>query len=823
MEYNLYYCKNGDIMKKIGLYIVSVIVILFLGILFFTHSLKKRGLPDYNQNLQMKNLDGKVQVYRDQYGVPSIYATSQKDLYRATGYVMAQDRIWQMDLLRRVTMGRLSEIFGEKLIDVDELFRMLQITEKSKQILEKLSVEEREAIFAFSDGINQYLEKNKDDLPVEYLILGYKPEKWKPIHSINLIGYMAWDLSMALSTEVPAQRIIDKLGYEMYSYLKPEPNRTKSHIYQYTDTYTPRSKKSASLNPEIFNKLRKAVNFTEEYGLNIFKGSNNWVVSGKRSTTGEPILANDMHLGLSSPGIWYQIHQNAPGLHVTGLALPGAPVVVAGHNENIAWGMTNVMIDDSDFYEEKIKNDKDGLPIEYEYQGKWYPVEKKILNIKVKGKKDPVYRTLYFTKHGPIISQIKKIKNKAVSMHWIGNYISNEMRGVYLLNRAKNWKDFTNAVSNFKSVSQNIVYADTEGNIGLYSSAGIPMRKRKEKTFFNDGWIDKYDWQGFVPFEKQPHEKNPKSGILASANNKTVSNDYPYYISLWFYPPYRYDRIVEILMEKEKNSIEDMKNLQLDQISVMARKFIPDILLAMERHQKSSTYRNKEICDLYTKMKNWNYSMDKNSDEAYIFEEFYNKFMRNTLKDEMGEEIYKDYIGNRSSTLYALEQLWMDPVNPWFDDIHTKNIQENKFDIIIKTLLDIVETEALGNASKRWGDAHFFALKHPLGSNALLDFFFDFNRGPFRVGGSFHTVSPYSYKLDKDYNTDSGASHRHVFDLSNWDNSWVVIPTGQSGIVGSVHYLDQTNDYIAGIYHRAWFSREKVEEHAQYKMEFKGN
>lgn len=807
-------------MKKFGLYAISFLVILVLGVLLFTQHLKKRGVPDYNENIRIKNLDGKVQVYRDQYGVPSIYASTQKDLYRATGYLMAQDRIWQMDLLRRVTMGRLSEIFGQKLVDVDELFRMLQISEKSAKILKTLSDEELEALHAFSDGINQYLEQNKDNLPVEFLILGYKPEKWKPLHSVNLVGYMAWDLSIAWDTEIIGQLLIEKFGYEMYSELMPDPERTKSHIYNYTDTYIPPSDKTSSLDPEIFHKIRKAVDFTEENGLDVFRGSNNWVVSGKRSNTGKPILANDMHLGLSSPGIWYQIHQNAPGLHVTGLALPGSPLVVAGHNEDIAWGMTNVMIDDADFYEEKIEKDKDGNPVKYEYNGKWHPIKKKELKIHVKGKKQPVIRTLYFTYHGPIISSIKKIKDRAISMHWIGNYVSKEIRGVYLLNRAQNWDDFKTAVSNFKSVSQNIVYADTKGNIGLYSSAGIPLRNRKDKSYFFDGWNDKYDWRGFVPFEKQPHEKNPQSGVLASANNKTVSNDYPFYISRWFYPPYRYDRIVHEIMKKEKVSVKDFEVLQMDQISLMAKKFIPDILLAMERYQKSNRVKNEAVCDLYSRLKKWNYSMDKNSSEAYIFEEFYNKFIRNTLKDELGDDLYPLFIKKRSSTLYTIEKLWLDPVNPWFDNIHTENYKENKFDIIMKTLLQIIDNEKTGKAATRWGDIHFFTLKHPLGSNALLDFFFDFNRGPFRIGGSFHTVSPYSYKLDKDYATGSGASHRHVFDLSDWDNARVVIPTGQSGIVGSAHYLDQTDDYIAGIFHPAWFSKEKVKKHARYQMQF---
>ncbi len=807
-------------MKKLIYISGAVVVVLFLVVVLFTQNLKTKGLPDYNRNLSLKGLSGNVKVFRDKYGVPSIYAGNQKDLYRATGYVMAQDRIWQMDLLRRVTMGRLSEILGEKLVDIDETFRMLQIPQKSKSIMETLRPEEKEILEAFTAGINQYLEDNKENLPVEFTVLGYRPEKWEAIHSINLIGYMAWDLSSAWGNEVVGQEIINKMGYEMYSHLMPAPGKTKSNIYQYTDKYVP-PVKSAMLDAQDAEKLRKTMDYTEENGLDVFKASNNWVVSGKKSKTGKPILANDMHLGLSSPGIWYQIHQNAPGVHVTGVALPGAPFVIAGHNEKIAWGMTNIMIDDADFYEEKVKKDAQGNPVEYEYMGKWHPVKTQELQIRIKGKDQPEIRKLPFTHHGPIISSIKKIKDRAVSMRWLGNSPSNELRGVYLLNVAGNKKEFLNAVENFKSVSQNIVYADVEGNIGMYSSSSIPIRNRKEGTYFYEGWNDSSDWKGFVPFEKQPHEFNPKSGVLASANNKTVDNKYPHYISNWFYPPYRFDRIVDVLMEKETISVEDMQNLQLDQMSKMARLYMPDILLAMEEYWKKPDSPNvADVKALYNRMQKWDYSMDYRLSEPRVFEEFYNALIRSVLLDEMGEEIYKKFVNNRAPTLYTMEQLWLDDINPWYDDVNTKNIKENKFDIIRRILVQIAVAESEGRDSKRWGDVHGLAMKHPLGSVKILDFFLGLNKGPYPVGGSFHTVSPYSYKLDKDFNAVDGASHRHVFDVSNWDNSKVVIPTGQSGIPGSQHYLDQLQDYIKGSFHPAWFSREKVEKNARYSMEF---
>ena len=361
---------------------------------------------------------------------------------------MAQDRLWQMDLLRRVTMGRLSEIFGDDMISVDVLFRALRITEKSMIILDSTSNGIKECLEAYADGINQFIEQNTDKLPVEFKILGYKPDKWEAFHSINLIGYMAWSLKAGWEN-LCLEDMRNKLGDEKLMELLPNITTQKSLVF-------PPGEESHYA--DIFGDIIK-----RKIAPEVFYASNNWAVSGTKSQSGKPLFANDMHLDYNIPGTWFQIHQVVEGeLNVTGLALPGQPLIIAGHNENIAWGMTNTYVDNLDFYEEKINPENKN---QYELNGEWKDllIKKEI----IKGKKGKeTEKVLRFTHRGPVISDFRGNLDKVISMKWIGNMYSNELRAVYKLNRAENWNDFKEAVKGFVSISQNINYADKAGNIG---------------------------------------------------------------------------------------------------------------------------------------------------------------------------------------------------------------------------------------------------------------------------------------------------------------------------------------------------------------------
>ena len=789
--------------KKILFISLLILFLITVAGFIFINSLKSSGLPDYNKEVRLKNLKEKVTIYRDTYGIPHIIAENEDDLYKVTGYISAQDRMWQMDLLRRVTQGRLSEIFGKDMIETDMILRSLRMPEKSRNVLKIISPEMLNALKYYAEGVNQYIEENK--LPFEFKILGYKPEKWTPEHSLNLIGYMAWNLESGWSTESVLYKIKNIVGERRYKELLPDMSLQETYVY-------PDFENNLQLNDStLSNSLQKI----EQFAPPVFKASNNWVVAGKKSTTGKPIFSNDMHLGLNSPGIWSQIHQYVEGkLNVTGVILPGQPFIIAGHNDRIAWGMTNVMLDGADFYIETINPDNKN---QYKYDGKWKDMEVRKELIKIKDEEAPAEREIRFTHRGPIISGFKNIPDKVVSMHWIGNMESNELRSVFLLNRAKNWDEFRDACSSFKSVSQNIAYADIDGNIGLQCCAGIPKRKAPGYRLF-PGDTNLYDWNEFVPFDSLPFTYNPDCGYVFSANNRTVGDDFPYYISEWFDLPNRADRIKQMLTEKEKLSVEDFKKMQNDQHSVLVDNMKPQIIKITEEATDLSAEQKKALQIL----KDWDNTYSEDATAPLIFEVFYLSLSKNIIEDELGEELYEEFQKQDLLTNYLINNIIKKGNSVWCDDVNTKKTETYK-DMIQKTFkeftVDFKEKYSKNITETRWGEIHKLNLQHPLGKVKILDIAFNLNRLP-SVGGSYHTVSPFSYDFDNPFYSNHGASQRHIYNTADFDKSLSIIPTGVSGIPASEHYLDQTEMYIKGKYHPDYIGLNKIKEEAVYKAVF---
>lgn len=774
--------------KKIMKISAVLIVISAISFYFFVQSIAKSGLPDYNKALQLSGLKEEVKIYRDEFGIPHIIAKNESDLYLVTGYITAQDRMWQMDLLRRVTQGKLAEIFGEKMIGADQLFRSLRITQKSENIFMDSDPEISSALEAFSDGVNQYIAN--DNLPFEFKVLGYKPELWKPEHSINLIGYMAWNLSTAWGNEISTYKIKQSVSKEVFDEIMVNLNYQKDVVF-------PKFTNDISFTNNLLNEFDKVKEIIPE----IFNASNNWVVAGKKSTTGKPILANDMHLGFNIPGIWSQIHQKVEGkLNVTGVILPGQPFVIAGHNEKIAWGMTNVGVDTMDFYIETINKDT----TQYKLDGKWkdFVIKKEFIQTK-EGK--TIEKINRFTHRGPVVSGFKKT-NKLISMHWTGNEPSNDIRTLYLLNRAKNWTDFKEACSSFKAVSQNIAYADSNGNIGLQCSAGIPIRSSKGDFIF-PGDTSQYDWNGFYPFEKLPSTYNPDCGYVFSANNRTTTSD-SLYISSWFALPNRSNRIEQMLKEKDKLSISDFKAMHTDTHSVMVDDMKPIILKALANQTLSAIQS-----EAFERLTTWNNELTKDSPEALIFETFYKTLEKNIVKDELGGELYKEL----KLTRYMIDRIFKKGESILCDDTNTKNHIENLDDMIIKSFKETISLLADEHGSSvanwRWGDKHKLVLEHPLGKNKMLNYIFKLNR-TYDAPGSFHTVNVFAYK--NNYIAHHGASQRHIYSAGNWDNSQTIIPTGISAIPTSKHYCDQTQMYMNGNYHNDYFNIAKIKEQTVY-------
>lgn len=786
-----------------------VLFVLIVGVLVFIGRFKSRSLPDYNKDIKLSGLIAEVTVIRDSLAIPHIYAENEHDLYLAAGYAMAQDRLWQMDLLRRVTQGRLAEIFGKDLVDADLLFRALRFSEKSRRVFKTTDEGMRVCIESFANGVNQFIQQAGNKLPPEFGLLGYRPEPWLPEHSLNLIGYMAWDLSTGWPCEVLLHKMQQRLSPELAAYMIPDMDSVHT-----TPIFSGYKLDDPAL--KDLTRLAETVSVTDEMGLDVFRGSNNWAVSGTRSATGMPLLANDMHLGLNIPGIWYQMHQVIPGqLNVTGVVLPGQPMVIAGHNDSIAWGFTNVMTDDADFYQETINPENPG---QYLLNGSWRELTQVQEKILIKGG-DSVMKVNRFTHRGPVISEMKDVRDKVLSMRWLGNEDSNEVLAVYRLNRAANWTDFRNALRSFVSVNQNAVYADVKGNIGLQSTIGIPIREG-DRILVYPGDTDRYDWKGLVPFDELPVSFNPECGYVSSANCKTAPADYPYYISDWYVLPYRMDRIREMLTEKEKLSADDFRRMQGDQKSKMAEKFNRYFLSRMNDGEGLSE-TEKEVYEL---MRKWDYTLQKERPEGLIFEKWYYLTGINVVKDQLDSVMLEEFTGEKTFFQNFLENMLVTPNAVWADDITTRGVTESFGDVIglsfKQTLKDLASEFGSNPQEWKWGSAHTITLAHPMSSVKILDRVFRLNRGPYPVGGSFHTVGPYSHPLNKFSGVNHGASERHIFDTGNWDRSLTIIPTGTSGIPASRHYCDQTEAYVSNLYHPDYVTREKVEGAGRYRMQF---
>ena len=768
-------------LKKILVAVAVLLVIIVIAAGLFVRSIARRGLPDYGTDIALDGIKGTVTVYRDAHAVPHIYAENEDDLYRAAGWVMAQDRLWQMDLLRRATSGRLSEIFGKDLVEADLLLRALKFPEKSRRTLEKTDGKIIRALESFSDGVNQYIKSRGGNLPPEFTILGYRPEEWKPEHSLNLIGYMAWDLCEPWPIEMALHKVKLKVGDALFRDLIPD-------MKKYTSVAFPGYAHSGAVSG---NGLFAGQSRLMKLGIQPVHGSNNWAVSGARSATGKPILANDMHLNLFAPGIWYQVHLVAKGsLDVTGAAVPGAPFVVAGHNAEIAWGMTNLMVDDMDLYLEKT-NPKN--PDQYFFNGKWKNMEVRTEKIKISGGA-VVEKKIRFTHRGAVVSEFKGVMDQVISMRWTGYMASNEITGIYKLNRARNWDEFRKAISSFSSVSLNINYADKKGNIGMQCAGGVPVRPKGDGTEVYPGWTGDYDWQGLVPFEKLPTVYNPKSGIVASSNNNAAGPGFPHVISHWFDPPYRQDRIMEMLNAKPKHSIDDFKAMQNDVLSHSVR-FVKPIVTAALAKAGGLTELEKQSFEL---LKSWDDKSLRDSAASLVFETFFLEFAKQIFADEMGDKLYTEFAGSRTATDIAVRNVLLKGASPWFDDVRTTDKKEVMDDIILRAFTTAVAKISDKHGSTpsnwKWGDVHRLVLNHPMGSVAVLDFLFNLNRGPWRADGSFHTVNAAASDFNTPYDIELGVSQRHIYNLADWDESYTVIPTGTSGVPASALLLRPGED-----------------------------
>ncbi|HOR08569.1 MAG TPA: penicillin acylase family protein [Bacteroidales bacterium] len=789
---------------KITLVTIAVLlaVVLLAGVIAVP-ALRKSGLPELNGEKSLSALTAEVKVIRDERGVSHIYASNEHDLYFMTGYITAQERLWQMDMVRHATQGRLSELFKRDMFETDIFLRALGMQEKSRMVLEKEDPEILATLQAYADGVNAWITGCGKKLPPEFRVLGYEPEPWTMVDITNIIGFIGWDLASSnLSNEISNYKLGMKLGAEKAAELIADWNLVDEVVFP-----------DFRLDDKLTDKALKAVSSMEkleELGIVTLSGSNNWAVSGSRSETGKPILSNDMHLGFNVPGFWLQVHQVIPGkLNVTGVLFPGEPFIIAGHNDRIAWGMTNLGVDDIDLFVETV----DSTGNNYLYNGEWLPFRDVEHTLKMTDDSSQT-RVLRYTHHGPVISGMQNIDDVVLSMCWSGYDYSDEIKAVYLLNRAGNWDEFRTALSHFKSISQNFAYADVDGNIGLNTGGGVPVRKGTG-LLPRRGDTDEYEWKGYVPFELLPSSFNPEEGFISSANQRTVDSSYPFFISGEFSMPYRIMRIREMAGEKQVLGIEDFKRMITDNHSAYAKMLTPVILKGAEALSDPGETERKAIEELRV----WNYAMDASLVAPTLFEFIRMEMAYQLLGDEL-DELYGAALGRQHD--FYLYRLMKEGPDGWVDNVNTPE-EESLETIIARSISAALDTltARYGEYGEQWqwGRIHTITLEHPMGGVKILDRVLKLNSDTYGVGGSYHTVEPYAFR--DNFKAHHGASERHIFNTADWDKSLTVIPTGTSGIPGSPFYLSQTETYINNGFYSEPFSDAAVEAAKKYEMIFR--
>lgn len=785
--------------------IFTCIALAIIGYVSLKHLITK-SFPQYEGELTLSGLHHSVKILRDEFAVPHIFAEDEHDLFFAQGYVHAQERLWQMDIARRAGEGRLSEVLGTSTLKFDRMLRTVGFRHIAEQLEQTISPQSKAILEAYSDGVNAFIHSHKGKFPIEFDMLNYTPEDWQPIHSLMIARLMAWELNISWHTDIVLGELVAKLGIEKASQIFPTYPENAPVIVE------------RKISEKDLNILRyfSSLDFDRRKmfgtsGMHI--GSNAWAVSPQKSESGFAMLANDPHLGLGVPAKWFEVHLSGGNVDVVGMSLPGTPLVILGHNKNIAWGLTNVMADDADFYFEKTDSLK---PEQYFYKGEWKNFEMEYDTIAVKDSARiplEIRRTI----HGPVINSVyplHEISSPAITMAWTGYEMSDELLGIYKINTAHNWKLFLEGVKEFTVPGQNFVYADAVGNIGFKPGVRLPIRSTQNPTLPQDGSTGEYDWKGFVSFEQLPELFNPPEGFIATANNKTT-NTFPYHISNLWEPPSRIQRIRELLTKTEKLSVDDFKRIQMDYYSHFAKEMIPYLLSAYDSVSVSDT----RIKTALTYFRNWNF-IEKNTDvPTSIFEVYFQKLIHNIFLDEMGEELFNQYIVLANMPYRITLSLLSTSDSAWFDDVTTPQI-ETRDDIIRRSFSEAIEElqKQFGGEMKewQWGKLHTITFKHLFGDVKVLRTIF--NVGPFEVGGSGTTVNNGEFRFTRPFAMTLGPSTRHIVDFANLDGSLSVIPTGESGQPLSDHYSDQVQLWLKGEYHQFPIHEKAVEAITKHTM-----
>ena len=834
--------------KKVRNFFIGLIIVLLIvavgGNIFYKNWVKTNtplSFPQVDGEITIEGLDAPVEVYRDEMGIPHIYASTMHDLFMAQGYVQAQDRFWQMDAWRHIGSGTLSEMFGEAQVETDSFLRTLGWKQTAELEYASATGNAKVMLDAYADGINAYLAgRSGTELSLEYGVLkvinaDYVPAPWTPVNSLTWGKAMAWDLRGNMGAEISRAILLNTLTPEQVEELYPpypENHPVIVPIIGENVAVTENAPLAALQNTTTASVLENVnTNFALLDGLlgptGAGIGSNSWVVDGSRTTTGMPLLANDMHLGIQMPSIWHQIDLRCYPIsddcnyETSGFSFAGVPGIVVGHNANIAWGFTNVGPDVMDLFIERVNPDN---PNQYEVNGKWVDFETRTEIINVGGG-DPVELTVRSTRHGPVISDTygplknteleddqEAFKDKAgidlpdnhvVALAWTALEPGSVYDAIWGFNEATNWEEFRQAASEFNVPAQNLVYADIEGNIGYQMPGRVPIRAGGDGRYPVPGWTDDYEWTGYIPFEELPYVYNPQSGYVVTANNRVPSRDYEYFISNDTAYGYRAQRILDMILEApEKIDLAYMEKMHGDNESLNAQTLVP--LLGQVPFEG-------DLAERYALLSTWDLQMDMDSAPAALFAVYWKNLLALTFHDDLPEDYYP---GGGSRWFEVMRNITPDQNHFFWDDKTTDEI-ETRDDIFAKAFeMAVEEMEDLqgkDSANWKWGELHTATFKNStLGQSGISLIENLFNRGAFPTAGGGSIVNATGWNPTKSYEVNWIPSMRMIADMSDLDNSLTVHPTGESGHAGHPHYIDMAELWRNIEYYPMYWEKDSI-------------
>lgn len=761
--------------RKVILWSLSILALIAVSAALFVNAYISKSKPVITGEQLVSFVEKQVTVARDDSGVPHITAKSDADLYRAQGYVQAQDRLFQMDLARRQASGRLAEVVGASAVDTDKLFRTFSLRNAAEASYDGYGEQAKQVLAWYAEGVNAFIDEavSSKKLSYEFALLGYEPEHWTPIDSLTIGKYMAYDLGGKWQPQAFRHWALNEF--------------TEDKAKELFITYPENAESIMAANKE--NPVELAGNLLPALSPPEFNGSNNWVVSGEKTASGKPLLADDPHLSLSTPSIWYQMHLQSPEQNVEGVIFAGIPGIILGNNETIAWGVTNVGPDVQDLYIEIPHPNEKG---KYRYDGKWEQAEIRDETIRVKDGEDIPFEVTV-TRRGPIVSDIiyKKEKPGAqFSMQWTALEPTTELEAIMEMNKAADWDSFETALEKFHAPAQNFVFASADGTIAYKANGRIPIRKQGDAQLAVPGDSSEYGWQGYIPYDELPRIVNPEEGFIATANNEIIGSSYPYHITKFWAQPYRYERIAEVLREGSGFTAEDMMKLQMDQKNLYAAEFLPAMLESIE------TRDDGQHGKLIGVLKSWDLIDSKDDAAPLIFHKWMRQLQTDMFKDSMPEDVFAFMPGKGQITDELLRKGYSGQDSVWLKE--KGGIDEWVYGAFVHAAEDISKDFGSDEKKWKWGDFHQLTFPHPLSSaSPVFENYFNPKKQP--IGGSHITVQAAAFKDDGSVN--HGASWRFVANLADLKETYHVVGPGQSGHMKSKWFHDQAEDWALGKFH----------------------